>query len=149
MGWAARRTTTLNEDKVYCLLGIFGVFLSLIYRVGEAYITLQLKEETQKRQEGCGTGSLRNLSDMPSPSKVARFCASCTHLTVTSTLVATFPPKRTVVGRTDELRYLKQYFLVPNTHWRRTIYGLGGCGKSALAIEFAYRALATRARLVF
>jgi KaiC/GvpD/RAD55 family RecA-like ATPase len=30
-----------------------------------------------------------------------------------------------------------------------TIYGLGGCGKSALAIEFAYRALAQRAgRLV-
>ena len=29
-----------------------------------------------------------------------------------------------------------------------TIYGLGGCGKSALAIEFAYRALSTHARLV-
>lgn len=30
-----------------------------------------------------------------------------------------------------------------------TIYGLGGCGKSALAIEFAYRALERHARLVF
>jgi hypothetical protein len=31
-----------------------------------------------------------------------------------------------------------------------TIYGLGGCGKSALALEFAYRALARYARrLVF
>jgi KaiC/GvpD/RAD55 family RecA-like ATPase len=31
-----------------------------------------------------------------------------------------------------------------------TIYGLGGCGKSALALEFAYRALAGHARrLVF
>jgi hypothetical protein len=31
-----------------------------------------------------------------------------------------------------------------------TIYGLGGCGKSALALEFAYRALAKHARrLVF
>ena len=29
-----------------------------------------------------------------------------------------------------------------------TIYGLGGCGKSALAIEFAYRALARRAELM-
>ena len=30
-----------------------------------------------------------------------------------------------------------------------TIYGLGGCGKSALAIEFAYRVAERRARLVF
>jgi len=31
-----------------------------------------------------------------------------------------------------------------------TIYGLGGCGKLALALKFAYRALARRARrLVF
>ena len=30
-----------------------------------------------------------------------------------------------------------------------TIYGLGGCGKSALATEFAYRVASRRARLVF
>ncbi|KAJ4330285.1 hypothetical protein N0V87_010130 [Didymella glomerata] len=62
MSWAAGRTTTLKEDKVYCLLGIFGVFLSLIYGEGEAYATLRLKEEIQKRQEGRSIGSLRNLS---------------------------------------------------------------------------------------
>jgi tetratricopeptide (TPR) repeat protein len=32
--------------------------------------------------------------------------------------------------------------LDPNHHGRKTLYGLGGCGKSALALEFAYRALA-------
>ncbi|KAJ4403177.1 hypothetical protein N0V91_006754 [Didymella pomorum] len=128
MSWSARRTTTLKEDKVYCLLGIFDVFLPLIYGEGEAYATLRLKEEIQKRQEGHGTGSSRNLS-------------------VISLLP--FPRNELFVGRTDELRSLEQYLLVPNTHRRKTVYGLGGCGKSALAIEFAYRALATRARLVF
>jgi hypothetical protein len=29
MSWAARRTTTLKEDKVYCLLGIFQIFYRL------------------------------------------------------------------------------------------------------------------------
>ena len=41
-------------------------------------------------------------------------------------------------------------FLLSNMHRRITIYGLGGCGKFALAIEFAYRALSQRTgRLVF
>ncbi|KAK7177910.1 hypothetical protein PSPO01_16043 [Paraphaeosphaeria sporulosa] len=128
MDWAAGRTTTLKEDKVYCLLGIFGVFLSLIYGEGEAYATLRLKEEIQKRQEGRDTGSLHNLSVLSS---------------------LPFPRNELFVGRTNELRSLEEYLLVPNTHRRKTICGLGGCGKSALAIEFAYRALATRARQVF
>jgi hypothetical protein len=51
MSWVAGRTTTLKEDKVYSLLGIFGVFLPLIYGEGEAYATKRLREEIQKRQE--------------------------------------------------------------------------------------------------
>lgn len=62
--WAAKRITTLKEDRVYCLLGIFGVFLSLIYGEGEAYATLRLMEEIQKRQEQRGTKSFHDLSSM-------------------------------------------------------------------------------------
>ena len=62
MSWAAKRTTTFKEDKVYCLLGIFGVFLSLIYGEGEAYATLRLREEIQRRQEGRGIESLQDLT---------------------------------------------------------------------------------------
>ena len=62
MSWAAKHRTTLKEDKVYCLLGIFGVFLSPIYGEGEAYATLRLKEEIQKRQEGRGTEGLQDLT---------------------------------------------------------------------------------------
>ena len=62
MSWAAKRTTTLKEDKAYCLLGIFGVFLSLIYGEGEVYATLRLREEIQKRQDGRGTEGLQDLT---------------------------------------------------------------------------------------
>lgn len=61
MSWAAQRTTTLKEDKVYCLLGIFGVFLSLIYGEGEAYATVRLREEIERRLEGQGTKRLHDL----------------------------------------------------------------------------------------
>jgi hypothetical protein len=62
MRWAAKRTTTLKEDKVYCLLGIFGVFLPLIYGEGEEYATQRLEEEIARRQKAQGTGEQHNLS---------------------------------------------------------------------------------------
>jgi hypothetical protein len=49
MSWAENRKTTVKEDKAYCLLGIFGVFMPLIYGEGEAHASLRLKEEVQKR----------------------------------------------------------------------------------------------------
>ncbi|KAF1943365.1 kinesin light chain 1 [Clathrospora elynae] len=127
--WAATRTTTFREDKVYCLLGIFGVFLPLIYGEGEAYATQRLEEEVQRRQKGQGTEDLHGLS-------------------VSSLLP--FPRNERFVGREEQLQSLEQFLFSVITHQRMTVYGLGGCGKSALAIEFAYRALAKRVkRLVF
>jgi len=49
MRWAANRQTTYEEDKVYCLLGIFDVFLPLIYGEGEEYASQRLKEEIRRR----------------------------------------------------------------------------------------------------
>ncbi|OQN96246.1 hypothetical protein B0A48_17808 [Cryoendolithus antarcticus] len=34
MSWAARRTTTREEDQAYCLLGVFGVNMPLLYGEG-------------------------------------------------------------------------------------------------------------------
>lgn len=42
MSWAAKRETTRIEDTAYCLLGIFGINLPLLYGEGErAFIRLQ------------------------------------------------------------------------------------------------------------
>jgi hypothetical protein len=62
MDWAAERTTTMKEDKVYCLLGLFGVFLPLIYGEGEKYAKVRLREEIQKRQDGLGSERLHVIS---------------------------------------------------------------------------------------
>jgi hypothetical protein len=61
MSWTAGRTTTVEEDMVYCLLGIFGVFIPLIYGERKAYAMLRLKDEMKRRQEGHGRKSLRDL----------------------------------------------------------------------------------------
>ncbi|KAK8006860.1 vacuolar protein sorting protein 62 [Apiospora arundinis] len=42
MSWAARRCTTREEDKAYCLLGIFGINMALLYGEGtNAFMRLQ------------------------------------------------------------------------------------------------------------
>jgi hypothetical protein len=45
--WSAKRNTTRPEDKVYCLLGIFGVHMPLIYGEGDNALD-RLKDEIAK-----------------------------------------------------------------------------------------------------
>jgi hypothetical protein len=47
MSWASNRRTTRSEDRAYCLMGIFGINMPLLYGEGErAFIRLQ--EEIMK-----------------------------------------------------------------------------------------------------
>jgi len=44
MSWAARRETFLEEDKAYCLLGLFGVNMPMVYGEGKnAFRRLQME----------------------------------------------------------------------------------------------------------
>jgi hypothetical protein len=47
MSWAAKRTTTRPEDMAYCLLGIFGVTMPLLYGEGQVAF-FRLQEEIMK-----------------------------------------------------------------------------------------------------
>ena len=47
MSWAAHRTTTRIEDQAYCLLGIFGVNMPMLYGEREAAF-IRLQEEIMK-----------------------------------------------------------------------------------------------------
>lgn len=43
--WARKRQTTEVEDKAYCLLGIFDIYMPLIYGEGEAHAMKRLLKE--------------------------------------------------------------------------------------------------------
>lgn len=69
MSWAARRTTKRIEDSAYCLLGIFGVTMPMIYGEGvEAFRRLQ-KEIMDRTHDdsilawGLGTSSTRTTTE--------------------------------------------------------------------------------------
>lgn len=66
MRWVAERRTTVKEDRAYCLLGIFGVFLPLIYGEGEMHALQRLKEEIQKRLGQLQSLDVTNTHKIPS-----------------------------------------------------------------------------------
>jgi hypothetical protein len=45
MSWSAERETTIEEDQIYCLLGIFHVYLPLIYGEGRDHAAYRLRKE--------------------------------------------------------------------------------------------------------
>ncbi|KAI9685964.1 MAG: hypothetical protein M1822_003947 [Bathelium mastoideum] len=49
MSWAEKRRTTVKEDKAYCLLGIFGIFMPLIYGEGEENAIRRLRKKAEGR----------------------------------------------------------------------------------------------------
>lgn len=50
--WAERRTTTIEEDEAYCLLGIFDVSMPLIYGERRDQAFRRLEEEIHKLYKG-------------------------------------------------------------------------------------------------
>jgi hypothetical protein len=50
--WAERRNTSVEEDEVYCLIGIFDVSMALIYGEGRDKAFKRLEEEIYKLNKG-------------------------------------------------------------------------------------------------
>jgi hypothetical protein len=58
--WSANRLTTIEEDQAYCLLGIFGIHMPLIYGEGKRNAFRRLQEEIDKVSSIIAPGGLRN-----------------------------------------------------------------------------------------
>ncbi|KAJ1328040.1 HET domain-containing protein [Microdochium nivale] len=58
LSWRGERRTKRAEDRVYSLLGIFDIYLPLIYGEGEQNAFFRLQDEIHKRAKSCS--KLRN-----------------------------------------------------------------------------------------
>ncbi|KAK0756133.1 hypothetical protein N5P37_011345 [Trichoderma harzianum] len=117
--WAETRQTTLEEDWAYCLLGIFGIFMPLIYGEGKTNALRRLKKEI---------ADATSHDDGPS-SQTAENC----------TWIVPFERNPSFTSRESDLKRLRQ-MLFPGQHTAKVaISGLGGVGKTQLALELVYR----------
>lgn len=61
MSWAAQRQTTRPEDVAYCLMGIFGVNMPMLYGEGDKAF-LRLQEEIMKQSDDQSIFAWANMS---------------------------------------------------------------------------------------
>ncbi|KAH9204520.1 P-loop containing nucleoside triphosphate hydrolase protein [Leptodontidium sp. 2 PMI_412] len=114
--WTECRETTYAEDKAYSLLGIFDVYLPLIYGEGKDRALARLREEIDKASRGSNPEDFSvtfSLYDIP---EVEHF-----------------------VAREDELSKIHQTLKGDGSRRAVVLHGLGGIGKTQLSIAYAKR----------
>ncbi|KAF2010129.1 HET-domain-containing protein [Aaosphaeria arxii CBS 175.79] len=112
MSWSLKRQTKREEDAAYSLLGIFDVFMPLIYGEGRDNAFKRLRREIK------GASTNDGPSVVPSSS-------------------VPFRRDREFVDRAAVLDQLRVKCSEPAS--RVALVGLGGVGKSQIAIEYSYR----------
>ncbi|KAI1670785.1 HET-domain-containing protein [Pyrenophora tritici-repentis] len=119
LSWSSERQTTREEDKAYSLLGIFGVFTFLNYGEGETNAFKRLRKAIAEDSQ-----ELSQPTASPAVHKPSYYIP--------------FPKNRYFVGRREELEILNQTLLGGTGCQKMSIVGLGGAGKTQLALRFAY-----------
>ncbi|KAJ2978056.1 hypothetical protein NUW58_g7615 [Xylaria curta] len=106
MSWAAKRETTRIEDLAYCLMGMFGIYMPMLYGEGQkAFIRLQ--EEILRVTNDHSLFSWRSLEDHGGilATSPAAFESSGNIISTSSSSMARNPPTVTSRGINLSLRF--------------------------------------------
>lgn len=113
--WAAGRRTTVEEDAAYCLLGIFGIHMSLIYGEGHENALARLKRKIRRSYD-------------PNPPVIKN-----------AVWIVPFERNPLFAGRESQLAELEGKLFVKNYTSRIAVTGLGGVGKTQIVLELLHR----------
>ncbi|KAN0087098.1 hypothetical protein V8E54_000786 [Elaphomyces granulatus] len=116
MLWAEKRETTREEDKAYSLLGIFDVYMPLIYGEGRENAFKRLREEMDKASKGTKREDFSVAFSLSNVSETDQF-----------------------VAREEELAEIHRTLRSDGSRHIVVLHGLGGIGKTQLTVAYAKR----------
>ncbi|CCD42629.1 hypothetical protein BofuT4_P074310.1 [Botrytis cinerea T4] len=114
--WAEHRNTTIEEDEAYCLIGIFDVSMVPNYGERRDQAFRRLEDEIHRMYKGVD---------------FEQFAIGLNH--------ASFPEATQFVAREKELSEMHKLLQNHSSRSCVTLHGLGGIGKTRLAITYARR----------
>ncbi|CAN9395659.1 unnamed protein product [Alternaria alternata] len=131
--WAQRRETTKEEDGAYCLLGIFGCHLPLIYGEGRDRSMKRLKKEMMEASLDTLDASVNTKSR--SPSQEERLSEICDWLSAPDPSINYHKAHRQRQADTGLwlLESVKFKDWKDGTASRLWLHGIPGCGKTVLS----------------
>jgi SpoVK/Ycf46/Vps4 family AAA+-type ATPase len=134
LSWAQDRETTREEDKAYCLLGIFGCHLPLIYGEGRERALKRLKKEMLEASEDVADAFANNAKTR-SQNQEERLGKICSWLSAPdpSTNYHKAHKQRQAETGLWLLESAKFAKWKERTASRLWLYGIPGCGKTILS----------------
>ncbi|KAN0077383.1 HET domain containing protein [Elaphomyces granulatus] len=134
--WAEKRETAREEDMVYSLLGIFDIYMPLIYGEGKEKAFKRLRQEIDKTLKG--TYTLMG-EDMPGIRQlITRIGMNHEDFLVAFSLSDVFEIEH-FVAREEELAEIHRTLHGDGSRRTVVLHGLGGIGKTQLTVAYAKR----------
>ncbi|KAF2823360.1 hypothetical protein CC86DRAFT_396160 [Ophiobolus disseminans] len=132
--WAHNRQTTRPEDGAYCLLGIFGIHLPLIYSEGRANALKRLEKEIRESFEQVASIPVNNI-DARSRKQEERLGEICSWLSAPDPSTNYHKAHKQRQAETglwllESAKYAKWKESAASRLW---LYGIPGCGKTILS----------------
>ncbi|KAN0067820.1 HET domain containing protein [Elaphomyces granulatus] len=116
MLWSEKRETTRKEDKAYSLLGIFDIYMPLIYGEGRENAFKRLREEMDKASKGTKQEDFSVAFSLSNVSETEQF-----------------------VAREEELAEIQRMLRGDGSRRIVVLHGLGGIGKTQLTVAYTKR----------
>ncbi|KAF2470888.1 TPR-like protein [Lindgomyces ingoldianus] len=124
MSWTRRRETRREEDMAYSLLGIFNIHMPLIYGEGQEKAMKRLQKEI--RESSTNQSLVSSPSPLTNPSNQKPKPSSN----------VPFNRDRDFMDRPNILTWISEKCTGQSS--RAALVGLGGVGKSQIAIQYCY-----------